>query len=57
MQKKFIEAYLKDHDIPFDEILEYDKPIADVYIDDAGIEYNGSNWKEIADRLVGEEDG
>jgi hypothetical protein len=51
-QKTRIETFLLDRDIPFDEVLEYDKPIADVYIDDAGIEYDGGNWKEIVDRLV-----
>jgi hypothetical protein len=54
-QKKFIEDYLKKYDIPFDEVLEYDKPIADFYIDDSGIEYK-NNWKEITDRIVNEQD-
>ncbi len=54
IQKKNIETFLIDNEIPFDEILDYDKPIANVYIDDAGIEYNGNNWEEIADRLAGE---
>jgi len=53
-QTEMIKNYLIKHEIPFDEVLDYDKPIADVYIDDAGIEYSGSNWREIADRLVGE---
>ncbi|KKL03610.1 hypothetical protein LCGC14_2624410 [marine sediment metagenome] len=54
MQKKFIEDFMKEYEIPFDEVLDYDKPIADVYIDDAGIEYK-NNWEEIADRLAGDE--
>ena len=39
--------FLKKYEIPFDEILLMDKPIADVYIDDRAVRYEG-NWMEIA---------
>ena len=46
-------AFLKEHDIPFDELIldkTMDKPIADVYIDDRAVRYEG-NWMEIAKAL------
>lgn len=45
--------FLKENEIPFDEIIidpTMDKPIADVYIDDRGVKYDG-NWMEIARAL------
>ena len=41
------------HDLPFDRILigkNYDKPIADFYIDDRGIGYRG-NWPEVVNEI------
>ena len=48
-----IGEFLREHKIPHDEIIlstSMDKPIADVYIDDRAIRYDG-NWMEIALRL------
>ena len=45
--------FLKRNEIPYDELIInpiMDKPIADVYIDDRAIRYEG-NWMEIALRL------
>ncbi len=45
--------FLEYNKIPYDEIIidrTMDKPIADVYIDDRGVKYEG-NWMEIAERL------
>ncbi len=53
-----VQAYLRQHQIPFDEIWMHDKPVAIAYIDDRGIRLVGdrrrSNWKEIADALLPE---
>ena len=41
------------HDLPFDEILiarNYDKPIAEFYVDDRGVGYKG-DWKAVADEI------
>ncbi len=44
--------FLADNDIPYDElILDMDKPIADVYIDDRAIRYEG-NWEAIIDEYL-----
>jgi len=52
LQVKAIEKFLKENEIPFDEIYEKTgKPIADWYIDDRNIEFK-YNWKEIAERLL-----
>jgi len=43
---KAIETFLKDNNIPYDEImLDCDKPIAVAYIDDRGINYSG-HWDQ-----------
>ena len=48
---ELILKFLTDNEIPYDElILDMDKPIADVYIDDRAIKYDG-NWENIADKL------
>lgn len=53
-----VSAYLRRHQIPFDEIWIHDKPVAMAYIDDRSIRMVGdnkkSNWKEIADTLLPE---
>ena len=43
-----IEKFMEDNDLPYDEILtdpNYNKPIADIYIDNRGVGYRG-NWQE-----------
>ena len=43
--------FMREYGLPYDEvILNIDKPIADVYIDDRAIRYEG-NWPEIAEVL------
>jgi hypothetical protein len=53
-----VSAYLRQHDIPFDEIWMHDKPVAMAYIDDRSFRLVGdrkrSNWQEIVDSLVPE---
>ena len=49
--QKLMEEYLKDNDIPFDEIIEFSKPVADYYIDDRAIEFK-DNWGEIVKRIL-----
>lgn len=46
--------FMVQHKLPYDELItssSMDKPIANVYIDDRGIEYE-NNWLEIARRLT-----
>lgn len=48
-----IKQFMTKHNLPYDEILvapNFDKPIADVYIDDRAINYS-NNWLEIANFL------
>jgi hypothetical protein len=40
----FIQSVLKSNDIPFDEIHLHTKPIADYYIDDRAIQFDG-DWE------------
>ena len=45
--------FLEQNEIPYDELIcsaQQDKPIADVYIDDRAVRYEG-NWMEIAKAL------
>src|SRR5210317_1219654 len=46
MERRRIEEYLKEHEIPYDIVLKSDKPVARFYIDDRAIEYRG-DWKEV----------
>jgi predicted phosphatase len=49
-----IEQFMEKNDLPYDElILNMDKPIADVYIDDRAIGYH-RNWEQIAERYDGQ---
>lgn len=50
--KKTVEAYLKENEIPYDDIVEWHegKPFAEWYIDDKSIEFKGS-WKNILNQL------
>ena len=51
-----VQAYLQQHDIPFDEIWMHDKPAAVLYLDDRGMRVWGnhqkSNWHKIVKLLV-----
>ena len=51
-----VQAFLDQHDIPFDEIWIHDKALAMAYIDDRGLRMVGdgkkSNWQDIADALL-----
>ena len=49
-QVRAMEAYLKRHNIPYDAVLNKDKPIAMYYIDDRAIEFK-DNWGDIAERF------
>lgn len=47
-----IQDFMEKYNLPYDDfILNADKPIADVYIDDRAIRYE-NNWLEIAKRLT-----
>lgn len=42
-QKKMMEDWLKEHDIPFDKVWTFGKPMADIFIDDRAIGFRG-DW-------------
>ena len=44
-QKKLMEDWLNSHEIPFDKIWTFGKPMADLFIDDRAIGFNG-DWQK-----------
>lgn len=44
-QEKMMKEWLKEHDIPYDKIWTFGKPMADLFIDDRAINFNGK-WDE-----------
>jgi len=50
-QKKMIEAYMKEHDLPFDEVLMFDKPVG-IIIDDNAYRYEEGMWPELVKTLT-----
>ena len=49
-QIKKMKKFLDDNKIPYDKILNNDKPVAFAYIDDRGIGFR-DNWKETVSEL------
>lgn len=47
----FIRACLDDFGIPYDEIYMSDKMIADIYIDDRAVPFEG-NWPDVVKRIA-----
>ena len=41
-----MEKYLNEHKIPYDQVLNKDKPVAHIYIDDRAIGFR-DNWEEV----------
>lgn len=50
-QKKAVEQWLKDHNIPFDKVWTFGKPMADIFIDDRAIGFRG-NWNQTLDEVI-----
>jgi ribonucleotide monophosphatase NagD (HAD superfamily) len=44
-QKKAMEAWMGEHDIPFDKVWTFGKPMADLFIDDRAIGFRGQ-WEQ-----------
>jgi hypothetical protein len=44
-QKPLMEAYLKEHGIPYDKVWTFGKPMAHIFIDDRALKFEG-NWKQ-----------
>ena len=51
-QKKAIEAWMKEHEIPFDKIWTFGKPMADIFIDDRAIGFRG-DWTTTLQEVSG----
>lgn len=47
----FMEAFLNENDIPFDRVLNVDKPMANYYLDDKGREIN-NNWESVVSNII-----
>ena len=50
-QKKAVEQWLKDYQIPFDKVWTFGKPMADIFIDDRAIGFRG-NWNQTLDEVT-----
>lgn len=44
-QKTMIENWMKEHDLPYDKIWTFGKPMADIFIDDRAIGFKGK-WDD-----------
>lgn len=44
-QQKAMEAWLKQHEIPYDKIWSFGKPMADLFIDDRALTFRG-DWTQ-----------
>jgi hypothetical protein len=49
-QKLLIEEYMKKHELPYDKIWTFGKPMADIFIDDRAIKFEG-NWQETVEQV------
>jgi len=54
-QVRKMEAYLDENEIPYDVVLNKDKPVAHVYIDDRGIGFR-DDWEDVVKELENMED-
>lgn len=50
-QKKMMEEWLQQHDIPFDKVWTFGKPMADLFIDDRAIGFRG-NWNSTLEEVA-----
>jgi predicted HAD superfamily phosphohydrolase YqeG len=50
MEKRRMVEYLDEHEIPYDMVSKGDKPPAQFYIDDRGVEFDG-DWKKVLNRI------
>ena len=53
MQVRAMEEYLDKHEIPYDEVLNKDKPLAVWYIDDRGIAFR-DDWDKVVEEIIGD---
>jgi hypothetical protein len=51
-QLQLMRNWLAEHNIPYDKIWNYGKPIADVYIDDRAVTFRG-NWEQTLNDISG----
>lgn len=50
-QKKMMEDWLTLHQIPFDKVWTFGKPMADLFIDDRAVGFRG-NWNETLEQVA-----
>lgn len=51
-QKQMIEEYMAKHDIPYDKIWTFGKPMADIFIDDRALSFRG-DWTDMIEQVKG----
>lgn len=51
-QVRMMERYLDEHEIPYDEVLNKDKPVAAWYIDDRAIAFR-DDWDKVVEEIEG----
>jgi len=54
-QVRKMEQYLDEHEIPYDKVLNKDKPLALWYIDDRAIEFR-DNWDDVVRKITEHEE-
>ena len=54
-QVRMMEDYLNKHEIPYDEVLNKDKPLAVWYIDDSAIGFR-DNWWQVVEEIKNDKD-
>lgn len=50
-QVNLMKVFLDKHKIPYDAVLNKDKPLADWYIDDRAISFK-DNWQEVVEKII-----
>lgn len=49
-QVRLMKQYMDKYELPYDQILNKDKPIAHIYIDDRGVGFRG-DWDKVVEEM------